>query len=180
MFPAASILALWTIKVYLLCLPSAGLPGFRIVIIWETFHCLEKYPVIKTLLNMWVIALIPIPGNSFKILPVIRSCPLAFFESNCFIADHTSGSFNFLIGVTSRPGVSRACRISRSSSSGISEFYGLKTFVKCPASTFAFLCISFCPFSLFSSQSGGTGVCGRFSFLVAFHSEYSVADKFPK
>ena len=49
-------------------------------------------------------------------------------------------------GVTSRPGVSTACRISRSPSSGISELYGLKTFAKYSASTFAF-CTSLLPIS---------------------------------
>ena len=107
------------------------------MIVWETFHWPGKYPVFKMLLNIWVIALIPTSGNSFKIFQVIRSCPGGFFESTCFIADRTSGCLNFLIGITNRPGVSRACRISRSSSSGISELYSLKTFAKCSASTFA-------------------------------------------
>ena len=100
------------------------------MIILETFNWPGKYPILKTLLNMRVIALIPISGNSFKILPVIRSCLGAFLERNYFIADLTSVSLNFLTGVSSRPGVSRACRISRSSSPGISEAYGLKTFAK--------------------------------------------------
>ena len=122
--------------------------------IWETFHWPGKYPVLKTLLSIWVTALIPIYGNSCTIFPVIRSCPGACFEGNCLIADRTSGSVNFLSGVISRPGVSRACRISRSSSSGVSELYGLKIFAKCSASTFAFRASLFCPFSLYSSQWG--------------------------
>jgi hypothetical protein len=60
---------------------------------------------------MWVIALIPMSGSSFKTLPVIRSYPGASFGCNCFIADLTSVSFNFLTGVSSWPGVSRACKI---------------------------------------------------------------------
>ena len=102
------------------------------MIIWENFHWPGKNPVLKTLLNMWVIALIPTSDNSFKILPVIRSYPGAFFffERNHFIADLTSVSLNFVTGVTSRTGVATACRISRSSSPGISEAYDLKTFSK--------------------------------------------------
>ena len=66
------------------------------MIIWESFHWPGKYPVLKTLLNIWVISLIPISGYSCTIFSVIRSCSGAFFERNCFIADRTSGSVNFL------------------------------------------------------------------------------------
>ena len=50
------------------------------MIIWKTFHRPGKYPVLKTLLKIWVTALIPISGNSFKTLPVIRSYPGAFLS----------------------------------------------------------------------------------------------------
>ena len=98
----------------------------------------------------------------------------SFFGRNWFIADLTSVSLNFLTGVSSWPGVSRACKISCSSSSYISELYGLKTLAKCSVSTFAF-CVSLCVHSASSVLSGEMGVCGRFRLLVAFHNEYSVA-----
>ena len=66
------------------------------MIIWETFHWPGKYPVLKTLLNIWVIALIPISGNSCTIFPVIRSCPEDVSEGSCFIADFISRSVNSL------------------------------------------------------------------------------------
>ena len=93
--------------------------------------------------------------------------------SNWFIADLTSFSLNFLTGASSWPGVSRPCKIS-CSSTDISELYGLKTFAKCCASTFAF-CLSLFALSSSSVLSRGMGVCGHFSLLVAFYSEYSVA-----
>jgi len=68
------------------------------VIIWETFHWPRKYPVLKTPFNIWVVALILLSGNSLKIRHVMRSCPVALFECNCFIADRNSGSLNFLTG----------------------------------------------------------------------------------
>ena len=152
--------------VYRTLLHRLVFPGFRIVMIWETFHCPRKYPVLKTLLKIWVIALIPISGNSFKALPVIRSYPGAFFECNWFIAALTSFNLKFLIRVSSWAGVSRACRISCSSSSDISDVYGLKTFAKCSASTFAF-CISLFAHSPSLLLSGGMDVWGCFNLLVA-------------
>ena len=66
------------------------------MIIWETFHWSGKYTFLKMLFNIWVVALIPL---SLKIRHVMRSCPAALFECNCFIADRNSGSLNFLTGV---------------------------------------------------------------------------------
>jgi hypothetical protein len=87
----------------------------------------------------------------------------------------TSVSLNFLTGISSWPGVSRACKISSSSSSSyISELYGLKTLGKCSVCTFAF-CVTLCAHSASSVLSGEMSVCGRFKLLVAFHNEYSVA-----
>ena len=50
------------------------------MVFWETFHWPGMYLVLKTLLNILVIALIPISGNSCKIFPVIRSCPGDFLN----------------------------------------------------------------------------------------------------
>jgi hypothetical protein len=78
-------------------------------------------------------------------------------------------SLNFLTGVSSRPGVSGACKISRSSSTDISVLYGLKTFAKWSVSTFALYISLFTP-STPSVRRGGIGVCGHFSLFVAFHN----------
>ena len=75
-----------------------GFPDFRIVMIWETFRWPGKYPVLNTLLNMTVIALIPTYGDSFKILPVIRSCPGAFCGRSFLITDLSLVNLNILTG----------------------------------------------------------------------------------
>jgi hypothetical protein len=98
------------------------------MIIWETFLWPGNYPVLNILLKMRVIAFLPTSGNSFKIRPVISSYCGTFVGRNRFVINLTSEILNFLTGVFSRLGVSRACKISYSSSLYSLESYGLKTF----------------------------------------------------
>jgi len=76
------------------CAFSGGFLGFRIGIMWRTFHSPGKCPVRRMLLNSWMIARIPTSGSSFKTLPLMRSYPGDLVDRSLCMAVRISVTLN--------------------------------------------------------------------------------------
>jgi len=100
----------------------------------------------------------------------MRAYPGAFVERSLLIATLTSETVNYLIGIASNLFIPSGCGVSCLSLLARSWVCGWNTFSKWSGRVFTFR-ISLLVHSPPDVLSGGIGICGRSSRLMASHSE---------